>query len=259
MPKPVNVCVFCGGGGIVKGHVTPEWFLDFLPNQADKHVAVQGLYRTFTPDPNKTTLFIVHKARQGRGAVKKLRKTCAKCDGGWMSVIEQAAKPSLSLLIQGVRTRLSVDDQKKIATLVALATIRNEFRDGKLAIPESDRRWIWEKRCPPPGWKIWIARFSGYDAKPFWANRSALLILPPETPQPLVPYYNTQSTTFVWGRICCVSFSSTFIPNAKAYDGQLRRIWPIEIDIFDSRRNVPRLNQADVAALGEALGKAYFG
>jgi hypothetical protein len=150
MSKPANICVFCGGTGVVKGHVTPGWFLDFLPNPADKHVPIQGLYRTFTPDPSKTTPFIIEKARQGRGAVKKLRKTCGTCDGGWMSIIEQAAKPSLSILIQGSRTRLNTDDQKKIATLVAIVTIRNEFRDGKLAIPESDRKWLMEKRCPPP-------------------------------------------------------------------------------------------------------------
>jgi hypothetical protein len=172
-----------------------------------------------------------------------------------MSGIEGDARPSLNLLIQGVRTRLDADAQKKIATLVALVTVRNEFRDGKLAIPESDRRWLLENRSPPPGWKIWICRFSGYGTKPFWSNRTALSSGPPPAVE---PSYNTQQSTFVWGHICCVSFSSSFLSEIEGYDGQLRRIWPIEMDIIDSRRDVPRVNQAGVESLAEALGRALM-
>lgn len=257
MSKPITLCVFCGKPGATKGHVWPKWMKKVLPNQANKRVNLQGFYRTFKPDPAKTTPFKA-VVSEGRGVTQKPRNTCLKCNSGWMSAIESNAKPSLDRLIKGEYFQLSADDQQRIACFICLVTMRAEFLDRKLAIPDSDRDWIRENYTPPPRWKIWIAWFVGASGAEFWHNRSAVQLAEKDAPPPGgPPSYNTQASTFVWGSLVSASMSSTYLPDVPGYDGQLVRVWPIQNDIIYTSR-LPRLTDSAVADLGEALAKAYF-
>jgi hypothetical protein len=199
MSKPTTLCVFCGKPGATKGHVWPKWMLKVLPNKANQRINVQGFYRTFQPAPTKTTP-LNRVLRQGRGGTQKTRNTCLKCNGGWMSVIEGNAKPTLERLIKGEYFQLSANEQQKIAALISLVTMRGEFLDRRLAIPASDRKWIEENGTPPAGWKIWISWFVGVRGAEFWYNRSTVQLADKDTPPPGgPPSYNTQASTFVLG------------------------------------------------------------
>jgi hypothetical protein len=176
-----------------------------------------------------------------------------------MSVIEGNAKPTLERLIKGEYFQLSANEQQKIAALISLVTMRGEFLDRRLAIPASDRKWIEENGTPPAGWKIWISWFVGVRGAEFWYNRSTVQLADKDTPPPGgPPSYNTQASTFVWGRLVSTSMSSTHLPDIPGYDGQLVRIWPIQNDLIDTSR-LPIATDDGVAELGEALAKAYFG
>jgi hypothetical protein len=49
MSKPVGKCVFCGGPGLTKSHVWPEWAEAILPESATHHEQIIGQFHTFTP------------------------------------------------------------------------------------------------------------------------------------------------------------------------------------------------------------------
>jgi hypothetical protein len=72
-----------------------------------------------------------------------------------------------------------------------------------------------------------------------------------------VPRYNTQSSTFVWGQLVAVSFSSTFLPEIKGYDAILKRIWPIEDQSINTADLLPLIDAA-VESLGEALNRTFM-
>jgi hypothetical protein len=257
MSRSITRCVFCGRPGVTKGHVWPKWMSKVLANPVDRHMNVQGRYRTFNPTQTRSTPFQT-EVRQGRGASRKPRNTCLKCNSGWMRTIEDAAKPSLTKLIKGQSFLLDKEEQKKVASLICLISVRAEYLDGKLSISDSDRDWLREKGSPPQNWKIWIGYFSGQKAGEYWYNRSALQV--ESEMRSLKPYevarYNTHSSTFVMGRLCCTAICSTFvdITKIKGYDAQILRIWPIQWNINTAM--LPRLTDGGVASLGEAMARA---
>jgi hypothetical protein len=258
MSKPKTLCVFCGEPGATKGHIWPDWLNYKLPNPADKRINYQGFYRTFQPNPNKTTPFMA-KTRQGRGSSQKPRNTCLKCNNEWMSRIEDAAKPIIAKLMKGKHFLLDADDQRKVAALISLVSMRTEFMEmGRISTPDSDREWIRLHESAPPSWKVWIAKFWGLRPADYFFNGSVIQLAPEGTvrnPDDM-PRYNTQSSTFVWGQLVAVSVSSTFLTEFEGYDRVLRRIWPIDDQSINTADLIPLMDAA-VASLGEALNRTF--
>src|SRR5258708_255743 len=90
MSKPAGRCVFCGGTGLTRGHVWPDWLNKILPKTATHHEQETGKFNTFqtsVPGPE-------HSVRIGHGhaRTRKPRNTCVTCNGGWMSLIEDRAR-----------------------------------------------------------------------------------------------------------------------------------------------------------------------
>jgi hypothetical protein len=239
-----------------------------LPNWANRHLNYQGMYRTFEskPDPRRTTPTQT-KVREGRAVSKKLRNTCLKCNNGWMHAIEDEAKPSLEKLIRNESIVLDQEAQQKLASLISLVTIRAEFLDRKFGSTKSEKDFLREHGVPPPNWRIWIARFIGSAPGDYWYNRFALRLGPKkeletflsasEFKSNVLPTYNTQSSTFVWGQFCCTVVSSTYLTEFKGYDGKLPRIWPFCVPIIDSKL-LPMLTDQGAATLGDAVGKFFY-
>lgn len=257
MSKPTTPCVFCGKPGkLTKGHITPKWFLEVLPNPADKHGSFQGLYRTFKPDPARSTPFAAGPIRQGRAGSRKPRNTCFKCNGGWMSRIEEEAKSVLRPLIEGHNLALDAEAQTKLARLICLIAMRAEFTDDKPAIPEMDRNTLRETGNPPPDWRIWICKFAGTARGKFWYTRSAVLLEPNATSSNPPTVLDTQTSMFVWGRFCTIALSSTVLTDRTGFDGQLHRIWPVVEAIVDTKK-LKRLDDRKAALLADALLRRY--
>lgn len=180
-----------------------------------------------------------------------------------MHSIEDAAKPSLEQLIMDQHVILDADEQQKLASLICLVTMRAEFLDRKFGIPKSDRDFLRENGSPPGHWRIWIARFIGTRPGDYWYNRFAMQLGPRELLSSTefgsgaVPAYNSQSSTFVWGKFCCIAISSTYLTELKGYDESLPRIWPICVPIIDNV-GLPMLDDRGVAMLGDAMAKSFM-
>ena len=95
-----RVCVFCGGSGLTKEHVWPQW-LNALPEvhgpDPQPHVRRPHVVLGMTRDP--ATGFPVHHPEQ-RGTEQppwdlQVRVVCGRCNSGWMAARERRIKPLL--------------------------------------------------------------------------------------------------------------------------------------------------------------------
>src|SRR3954469_13275208 len=98
--KKRGYCIFCGGTPLSKEHFFAEWMHDYLPPKPSTHyVAGSDLIGR----PGK--MF-----RPGNVFERHLRVVCKACNSGWMSTLQNEAKPILIPLMQGVRRTLNPED-----------------------------------------------------------------------------------------------------------------------------------------------------
>lgn len=86
MSKPPGRCIYCGGLGLSKEHIFADWLRDYIPRDATEHsmaVTIQWPHMADTRLESKT----------GDTHARRIRKVCVACNGGWMSELQQAAKP----------------------------------------------------------------------------------------------------------------------------------------------------------------------
>jgi hypothetical protein len=257
MSQPRGKCVFCGGTGLTKGHVWPDWLNRIMPYTATHHEETTGYFSTFEPEvpgPPQTK-----RERQGHARSRKPRNTCLKCNGGWMNGIEDAAIPVASPLILGDNDfHLADHGQRLLAAFLCLISMRMQFLGSMRPIPQSDRRYLKDHHQPPPLWVIWIARFDGEKPDDHWSRFCGLQVVSEFESTPAdkigVEYCNTQCTTMVIGKLCAHLFSSTVSP-VLGYDGiRLTKIWPPSgYDI--NTRFLPGIDDEHVVWLHEALAR----
>jgi hypothetical protein len=150
-------CAFCGGAPARNAHVVPAWLRECFPHEASR----AGLF----------------------GA--KARVACKRCRNGWMSRLEKAAEPVLTLLIAGRPFVLAQQNQATLAlwsakTILMLETARNP----RTFSPEVYRHLL-EQREPPTGFRFalgirahegeWPCRF---EAQAFKAGNGRTSLLP---------------------------------------------------------------------------------
>jgi hypothetical protein len=161
----------------------------------------------------------------------KVRVVCTRCNNGWLSEIQEAAKLILIPLIQGAVTTLGIEAQRSVATWCAMATMTGEFLDRDIseqsvAISQAEREWLWKNSSPPKqNWRVWIARYQRYRWVSQWFHFTVPILEAEEIPKPGDPDYrspNTQTTTFVIGELY-VHVMSTF-GRSEIVD---RWVWPI--------------------------------
>src|SRR4051812_46683479 len=78
----MRVCIFCGGGPLTLEHVWPAWLIALFP-ALPSTITFRGRERQATTSDELT-----------------VRAVCEKCNGGWMSDLEQQAKPLLMELLE---------------------------------------------------------------------------------------------------------------------------------------------------------------
>ncbi|MGY4428494.1 hypothetical protein ACVWWO_000971 [Bradyrhizobium sp. F1.13.1] len=195
------------------------------------------------------------KLRQGHTGSRKPRNTCLKCNGGWMSRLEQANIYTLSRLITGKSCLITPIDQWLLASLFCLITIRLEFTDVQMqGVPREDRFTLMLRGHPPfKTWRIWIAQYIGANPEDHWGRHFGLQMVssPDDAPRP--HKCNTQVTTMVIGKLCFHAVSSSVMGVPQGYEGvDIHQIWPTSNFDIDSR-SLPVLDEAQVIHLHEAL------
>ena len=152
LSKPAGKCIFCGNGNLSKEHIWPEWANPYIV----KHSSKQRVEHFYTIDSDKVPKKLIYKTQQGDVTTKKLRLVCTACNNGWMSQIENKAKPNLLHLIEGSQTMLSQEGQDRIARWVSLKLMIMEHTEPAAIISTKECMEVFKVDWSPPiGMHIW--------------------------------------------------------------------------------------------------------
>jgi hypothetical protein len=211
-PNPIAKCIFSEPSHshkpLDREHVWGKWLRPFVRTNLNKHhLQSRTIGRPGTLDVTERTL------RAGDPLLSHVRVVCKRCNSGWLSEIQNAAKQPLIPLIEGRRTVLSGSAQDIIAVWCAMATVTAEYltRDETaVAISQVERDWLRDHRTPPENWKIWIGYYPG--RKGIWDHYVVPILGAEDAPQITSDGFaqpNTQTTTFVVGNLLVHALSST--------------------------------------------------
>ena len=252
MSKPAGRCVFCGGSGLTKGHVWPDWLDKVLPKTATHHEQETGQFNTFkttVPGPKHSV-----RIEQGHARTRKPRNTCMRCNGGWMSVIEASARPCGTRLILDSPQLMDLSDQTAISSLLTLIAMRLEFLGDMRAISDRERERLRTHREPTDNWKIWISAFRGNDGDQHWSRTYAAQLETKPTDKVGPEHCNVRVTTLVIGKLCAHLFYSPII-DFQGYAGiDLTQIWPRR-HLYEDTSQLSLLNGKDTLFLHEAFAR----
>jgi hypothetical protein len=231
-----RVCIFCGRPAkMTSEHIWGEWVQDYVERTANKY----GFANVSVPRPGEDAPATI-RVRAGDPLNAQVGVVCGDCNSGWMSRLQNAAKPHLIPLFRGERTLLIEPAQKAIAAWVAMATITGEHlaqQPDRVTLPQSARDWLRANHQPPlEGWRIWIGR-----CQEPWPNgvRVTMGILDskglPDVIAAKDRVHNTQATAFKIGKLYLATMTCAFpeIPagwdwrTAPRAQTRLQQIWPI--------------------------------
>ncbi|WP_457425661.1 hypothetical protein [Roseateles sp. P5_E7] len=218
-------CVFCGAFGVTKQHVWADWMND-LTDELETGSAQNLIRSDFLPGGRVAIFAPQLRFPRGPFRTKKIRRMCGKCNGGWMSEIENNAKPYITKLVLGESLTLNQDTCTALAAWSCLFSIVAEYTDERTqAIPHSDCLHLMKFRTAPAGWHIWAASYVGE----MWKRRYKHASICMRDLHTGITEWNTQFSTFAYGQMFIHAASSTrgLIDDQLTHEGAaVHRIWP---------------------------------
>ena len=147
------LCVFCRRDvPLTKEHVFPQWTQPFLGDGVGRHTHIE-----ITPDGS-----IEERSHRGRAATVTIRSICADCNNGWMSQLEEQAKPFLLSMLRG--STQTYHDQGR--TLIATWLVKTALAAGSKSDPPLPPHFYTDLRRdqrPSDNTRVWLAG-TPYDA-----------------------------------------------------------------------------------------------
>jgi hypothetical protein len=115
----------------------------------------------------------IQKKIDGDPKSKRVRVVCGKCNGGWMSGLQEKAKPFIVPLMLGQPTVLRPPAQQTVAAWATMAVMAAEYVDkGKIVVTQLERTRFKETLVPLPTWRIWIGRYKRGQWRGYWTHNS---------------------------------------------------------------------------------------
>jgi len=221
-----------GGSPVTKEHMWANWLKPYLPRAMLNYESYSEMIY-----PTHSEIKITKKAGDPQSG--RIRCVCAPCNNGWMSVRQSETKPILIPLLRGESFSLHRRAQTTLAAWIAMFTMVAEFLDQtgtRIEVLPADRIWLKENQTVPKNWKIWLANYERGSWKGLWIHSTVPIQGEehiPETNQLGIDLPNTQSTTFLVGKLYVHVISSAISRIIRKQDivGQGRllfpRLWPI--------------------------------
>jgi hypothetical protein len=258
-PLP-KTCVFCGERGRqTREDFWPEWFRAIVPRPPDYRTKRAGHTVTrlgYVAGTNTIEIRHGHGVlhRNGDMADQTLRVVCDRCNNGWMSRLQERAKPHLEPLIRGMWVPHGASAQSVIAQWATMFTMVIEFADEPTAAYTfAERKAFHEANGIPDGTLVWIGRSAGEN--PNFFNHRSLSVSsgPPYAPRP-----NAQMTTFTAGKLLLQVFHGpaelrAVNPYVHAVENDLLPIWPL--GLAKHEHGVERVwSQAEIEEFARSFG-----
>lgn len=254
-PYPPRVCIFCGGAPVTAEHIWSEWTYQYIPRRKGKHSR-----RTLT-DAAGAMRLTRQRIRSGEVNTVKITAVCRKCNTGWMSELEAAAKPHLVPLFLGTAHVLHPFHQRLVAAWIVMKCMIIEWDENVVVSTQEERDFLRLNLTPPDRWRVFLASH----ATPRWRTgwlRIAVGIRPTKEVQDEVPRTmdkhlanNTQAFTLGFQRLL-IHANFTRHPRITlnpigALRPMLCELWPVREGILWPNTNV--LPSIGIDALATAL------
>jgi hypothetical protein len=234
-------CIFCGyRGPLTDEYVWGDWILKggHAPRTTNKHeINLTFINLPGVPPKSKT------KTRAGDPLGVNLHLVCANCNNGWMSGIQDRAKQHLVHMFPGKSWAIGADAQQAISAWAVMATMTSEYlaKDPSTrAISQADRDFLRSNLRSPESWRVWIGSYNRSTWKGQWVRTSASILDVANYPESGTAPPNTQTTTFIIGKLYVHVMSSFFPEHAALWDWRptpraralLVEIWPVKHGII---------------------------
>jgi hypothetical protein len=210
-----RACVFCGARARSREHLWPDWLNGVLPN----YTATTHTWTT----PGKRRVWTSAEA-----ATQRIAAVCHKCNTGWMSRLEAAAKPVLVPMITGRKQSLDRPQQRTIAAWAfKMAVIGEQFVPKTASIPPNHRRWLLDNGEPPEAAKVFIAATDARWPADTHYHEQKLITLAGASLTPVVEgYVATVLIRHLAIQVCGSIFEHAEFTHTAPFDSAVARVWP---------------------------------
>jgi hypothetical protein len=218
------LCIFCDERGPRSVEdINPRWMVTELggvgPIRTDHFTHVPGM-----PVAKRTST-------HGSMATLKVPNVCVTCNGGWMSVLEDATKPILLPLVRGQSQSLTIDACRQLAAWGQLKCITLDayYRDPHL--PASIAHHFCKRQQPMPNCLVIIGRYAPPGAGvalPFGRKK----LEPPKVGRGSAVFVRT-SFAFRHFYISVMLGGPSAVPTRfvfHSYDDRLAQSWPRDVN-----------------------------
>lgn len=143
-------CVFCGSNEPLSAeHVYPQWCQPLLTDPSGE----SGTHRS-------TTLRLGQRPKvrsyKGQPATQTVRAVCKGCNSGWMSRLEQQAKPLLAAMIEGRPQILTPDAQAAVSSWFVKTGLVAGSKFKPALVPDFYEQFRCDLR-PSAATRVWLA------------------------------------------------------------------------------------------------------
>ena len=168
--QATRVCVFCGRTGVTREHVIPSWLGTLL---RDHHGGDFMWHVLPDPVPPPGTILppeafegsgpgVQGRIWRAKGTDIVTRRVCDACNFGWLNDLEGAARPYITSMVEGRKTRLPPAAQTIVAAWAAKTALMLRFVRQPFHPPNSsDLRHLRNERKPPSSATVWLAWHEG--------------------------------------------------------------------------------------------------
>ena len=254
MAKP---CIFCGCvGRMTKEHIWPRWFGKLLVKKSGASYVADSFVGEGKGPVSRSS----NTERQGDLTTMKFRVVCKSCNSGWMSDLEQKAKPII-LSQFGNPSPLSREEATILSKWVVMKVMVAEFaQPNTLLTPNADRKEMQASQAIPDYFSVYLATHAteehvGYLRHSGSFSKSAS---GPEPPIPRECDRNTQTVTFVIGLLVFHVVAKRVANLAEEQLNppiKLLRLWPLFSDI--ELEGAPSLNERELDTLCNWLNAVF--
>lgn len=149
-----RTCIFCGGTKMTREHIWPEWAAERAAHVGALQHRSHG--HLIGSDP-------FDRVYEQMPYQQKARVVCQACNTGWMSQLENAAKPYFETMLHG-RGRVIHEQAQRTLSAWAFKTctvfVESQAKD-KSVIPHEDRIYLREHRQPPGNVYVLMVAYDG--------------------------------------------------------------------------------------------------
>lgn len=134
-------------------HVLPRWLGEVLPGEGPFR-----FIRELLEDGQATD-----RIWDAPGLNMTVKRVCRVCNSGWMSALEETARPHLTPMIQGQGVLLQPEVQHLVSAWVVKTVMVLEFahREPRRGFTQAERQSVRKLGKLPKGALVWLAYYEG--------------------------------------------------------------------------------------------------